>query len=195
MESDISLLAAARKMNGDALMGIFDLYTPALYKYALRLCHNAVTADQIVGDVFAKLFEHLSAGTGPRANLRSYLYEIAYHLFVDEVRHSHRTAPIEAVSLTYTDGSSTDVSVEDRFLYETIQRAIMNNLTDDQRHVIILRFMEGFSLKETAAIIGKKVGNVKVIQTRAIAVLREVLDYQLVETYAISGMIRSLSPT
>jgi RNA polymerase sigma factor (sigma-70 family) len=79
-------------------------------------------------------------------------------------------------------------------LYETIRRAIMNDLTDDQRHVIILRFMEGFSLKETAAIMGKKVGNVKVIRTRAIAVLREALDYQLVETYAISGMIRSLSP-
>jgi DNA-directed RNA polymerase specialized sigma24 family protein len=61
--------------------------------------------------------------------------------------------------------------------------------------VITLRFMEGFSVKETAAIIGKKVGNVKVIQTRAIAVLREALDYQLVETHAISGMIGSLSPT
>src|SRR5215208_2293362 len=188
MEVDLALLDAARKVNGDALMGIFDLYAPAVYRYALRLCHNESMADQIVGDVFAKLVEHLSAGRGPRANLRAYLYEIAYHLFVDEVRHVHRMAPIEAVSLTYTDGTSPDVSVEDRFTYETIQRAIMNNLTDDQRHVIILRFMEGFSLKETAAIIGKKVGNVKVIQTRAIAVLREALDYQLVETHAISGM-------
>ena len=195
MESDIMLLAGARKLNGDALIGVFDFYSPALYKYVFRLCNNALMADQIVGDVFAKLCEHLLAGGGPRANLRSYLYEIAYHLFVDEVRHSHRTAPIEAVSSTFTDGSSTDVSVEDRFLYETIQRAIMKDLTDDQRHVIILRFMEGFSLKETAVIIGKKVGNVKVIQTRAIAVLREALDYQLVETQAISGMIRSLSPT
>ena len=195
METDIALLVAARKMNRDALMGIFDLYTPVLYQYALRLCHNAGMADQIVWEVFAKLFEHLSAGSGPKANLRAYLYEIAYHLFVDEVRYSHRTAPIEAVSLTYTDGSSTNRSVEDRFLYETVRRAIMCDLTDDQRHVIILRFMEGFSLKETAAIIGKKVGNVKVIQTRALAVLREALDHQLVETDAISGMIRSLSPT
>jgi DNA-directed RNA polymerase specialized sigma24 family protein len=55
--------------------------------------------------------------------------------------------------------------------------------------------MEGFSVKETAAIIGKKVGNVKVIQTRAIAVLRKVLDERAAETNAIFGMIRSLSPT
>jgi RNA polymerase sigma-70 factor (ECF subfamily) len=195
METDIALLAGARKMKGDALMGVFDLYTPALYKYAFRLCHNAVMADQIVGDVFAKLLEHLSAGRGPRANLRLYLYEMAYHILVDEARHSHRTAPIEAVGFTYTDGYFTNVSAEDRLLYETVLRAIMNDLTDDQRHVIILRFMEGFSVKETAAIIGKKVGNVKVIQTRAIAALRKALDFQLVETDAISGMIRSLSPT
>jgi RNA polymerase sigma-70 factor, ECF subfamily len=195
MEADTALLAGARKMNGDALMEIFDLYTPALYNYAFRLCHNAVMADQIVGDVFAKLFEHLSAGSGPRSNLRSYLYEIAYHLFVDKVRHSHLTAPIEAVGFTHTDGYSTYVRAEDRLLFETILRAIMNDLTHDQRHVIILRFMEGFSVKETAAIIGKKVGNVRVIQTRAIAVLREALDYQAVETDVISRMIRSLSPT
>ena len=195
METEIALLAGARKMNREALLQIFDLYTPALYKYALCLCHNEVMADQIVGDVFSKLFEHLLSGRGPRTHLRAYLYEMAYHLFVDEVRHSRRTSPLEAVSLTYTDASSTDLRVEDRYLYETIQRAIMNNLTDDQRHVIILRCMEGFSVKETAAIIGKKVGNVKVIQTRAIAVLRGALDYQLVETHAVSGMIRSLSPT
>ena len=195
MESDIMLLAGARKLNGEALIGVFDFYSPALYKYVFRLCNNALMADQIVGDVFAKLCEHLLAGGGPRANLRSYLYGITYHLLVDQVSHSHRTAPMEVVGLTYTNAYSIDLSSEDRSLYETVLRAIMNDLTDDQRHVIILRFIEGFSVKETAAIIGKKVGNVKVIQNRAIAGLRKALDYQVMETQAISFMIRSLSPT
>lgn len=42
-------------------------------------------------------------------------------------------------------------------------------------------------------IMGKKVGNVKVIQNRAIAALRKALDYQIVETKAISITIRSLT--
>lgn len=195
MEADISPFAGARKMNGDALIEIFDLYTPALYKYVFRLCNNAVMADQIIGDVFTKLLEGLSAGRVSRANLRLDLYEIAYHHFDGEAHHSHRTAPIEPVGFTYPDGYSTEVSAEDRLLLETIRRAIMNDLTYDQKHVIILRFMEGFSVKETAAIIGKKVGNVKVIQTRAFAALRKALDDQLKETDGISGMIRSLSYT
>jgi DNA-directed RNA polymerase specialized sigma24 family protein len=49
-----------------------------------------------------------------------------------------------------------------------------------------LRFLNGLSLKETAAILGKEVGNIKAIPNRAIAALRTILDYQTVKTRAIS---------
>ena len=58
-----------------------------------------------------------------------------------------------------------------------ILKAIQNELTNDQRHVVILRFLEGFSLRETAAIISKKADHVKVIQSRAIAKLRKASQY------------------
>jgi len=41
--------------------------------------------------------------------------------------------------------------------------------------MIILRFLEGFGLKETAAILSKKVGNVKLIQNRAVSTLSKAL--------------------
>lgn len=163
-------------MDREALVEIFDIYSPALYNYAFRLCNDALEADYIVGDVFAKLLEHLSAGKGPSTNLRSYLYEIAYHLVVDEARYSHRSISYESADLLPADVSSIPASAEKRVLLETILRAVKNNLTPDQRHVIILRFFEGFSLQETAAVIGKEVSNVKVIQNRAIGILRKVLD-------------------
>jgi RNA polymerase sigma-70 factor (ECF subfamily) len=175
MESDITLLAAAKKMDGDALIKIFDLYSAALYRYTIHLCNNAVMADQIVGDVFAKLLEHLSAGRGPATNLRSYLYEMAYHLVVDDARYSHRIAPIEVVEFTFTDQYFSLASADERSLFETVLRVIMNDLTNDQRHVIMLRFLEGFSVKETAAILGIKVSNVMAIQYRAMTVLRKAL--------------------
>ena len=163
-------------MNRDALVELFELYAPALYKYVLSLCKDAVMADHIVGDVFAKLLEKLSAGKGPTTHLRSYLYEMAYHLVVDVARSPQRSVPIEVVEFVQHDAYSVYLSIENRVLYETIWRAIQNDLTDDQRHVIILRFLEGFSLKETALLLGKEVGNVKVIQGRAIGVLRKRLS-------------------
>ena len=54
--------------------------------------------------------------------------------------------------------------------------AINNKLTEDQRHVIILRFLEGLNLKETAEIVGKNTNSVKVLQSRGIAKLRQVLS-------------------
>ncbi len=179
METDLSLLDAARNMNQDALVKIFDLYSSALYNYALRLCNDPLEADQVVGDVFAKLLDQLSAGNGPSANLRSYLYETTYHLIIDKSRYSRREAPLETVDFIRHDGSSTAANLEDRMFFDAVVLAIKNKLTEDQRHVIILRFLEGFSLRETANIIGKEVYNVKVIQNRGVAKLRKALDYKV----------------
>jgi RNA polymerase sigma-70 factor (ECF subfamily) len=135
-----------------------------------------VTADQIVGDVFAKLLDQLSVGNGPTANLRSYLYETTYHQIIDETRYSRRRVPLEAVDWLQPSTDSAFLRLEDRIVFEQIVHVMRNELTDDQRHVIILRFLEEFSLRETAAIIGKTVDHVKVIQNRAIAALRKSLE-------------------
>ena len=180
MEADLILLDGARSMDHEALIRIFDLYSSPLYNYALRLCNDPLDADQVVGDVFAKLLEQLSVGNGPSTNLRSYLYETAYHLIIDKSRHSRREAPLEVVDFLRQDSSSTMTRLEDRMLFETVSLAIKDCLTDDQRHVIILRFLEGFSLRETAGIIGKEVYNVKVIQNRGVAKLRKALGYKVI---------------
>lgn len=174
-------MEAARQMDRTALVKIFDLYSTALYNYAFRLCNDALIADYIVGDVFAKLLEQFSAGKGPSSNLRSYLYEMTYHHVVDEARYSNRGVALEVVDYIRQDGFSNVISLENRMLYDAILKAIQNDLTEDQRHVIVLRFLEGFSLQETATIIGKAVNNVKVIQNRAIAALRKSLDHQIVK--------------
>jgi RNA polymerase sigma factor (sigma-70 family) len=173
METDIELLQAARMMDEEALVKIFDLYARPLYKYALRLCEDPLVADHIVGDVFAKFLDQLSAGHCPNSNLRSYLFETAYHLIVDKVRISRRSAPLEALTFAGQKAYAPLSSVEDPILLEMISHAIKHDLTDDQRHVIILRFLEEFSLRETAALLGKSIGHVKVIQTRALAKLRK----------------------
>lgn len=176
METDLQLLHAAKMMNKDALVKIFDRYAAPLYNYALRLCGDPLMADHIVGDVFAKLVDQLASGNGPTSNLRSYLYEIAYHMIVDEARYSRRREPLEALNSLRQDARSGSLRLEDRITLEMVLDAIQRELTDDQRHVIILRFLEEFSLRETAAILDKEVSHIKVIQTRAIAKLRKVFE-------------------
>lgn len=187
MKADLKLLEDARSGDKHALVKIFDLYAPVLYKYVFRLCRDASMADDVVGEVFIKFLEHLSAGTGPSTNLRSYLFEMAYHLVVDHARSSHRTVPIDAVDLMHHDRYSIEATAENRMLFQAVRRAIGINLTGDQRHVVILRILEGLSHRETAALLGKEVGNVKVIQVRALSALRKALNYRAPEMRAAPG--------
>jgi RNA polymerase sigma-70 factor (ECF subfamily) len=175
MEKDIDLLNSARGWSRDALEKIFDRYASALYNYALRLGQDPVMADNIVGDVFANLLEQMSTGKGPKTNLRSYLYQTTYHMIIDQGRSSRRSAPLEVADSFSAAGRSPSASFEDQAMFDVILKALRHDLTEDQRHVIVLRFLEDFSLNETAMVLGKEVGHVKVIQNRAIAKLRKSL--------------------
>lgn len=184
-----NLLEAARAMDEEALIQIFDLYSSALYKYVLRLVHDPVAADNIVGDVFAKLLDQYAGGKGPRTNLRSYLYQTAYHLAVDRSRENHHDAPLEVVeNREGRDASSTQNILEQRMLFQQIMSAMQTELTEDQRHVIVLRFLEEMSLKETAEILDKEVNHIKVIQNRALAKLRKVFESLDMATHRMDGM-------
>jgi len=181
IKDGVALLKAAQKLDEEALTAIFDEFAPAIYKYTLRLCHDPIVADNIVGDVFAQLLEQFAAGKGPRTNLRSYLYQTAYHLVVDRSRYNQHTAPLEVATNLHEKGrpAPTQTQIEERVLMEGLVTAMNSELTEDQRHVIILRFLEDFSLKETAEIVGKDVNNIKVIQNRGIAKLRKALGLQM----------------
>jgi RNA polymerase sigma-70 factor (ECF subfamily) len=178
METDHTLLNAARRLEGEALMTIFDVYASPLFRYALHLCGDPVLADHIVGDVFAKLLEQFSAGNGPTEHLRSYLYKTTHHRTVDEARYASRRVPLEMTDWLRPVTDPASPNLEEQILFKQVLHAIRYELTDNQRHVIVLRFLEDFSLRETAAIVGKTVEHVKVIQSRAISALRKSLEHR-----------------
>jgi RNA polymerase sigma-70 factor (ECF subfamily) len=169
---DATLLKAIQNLEQDALAAVFDSYAPILFKYAMRLCGNPDEADGIVGHVFSELLKQLKKGKGPRENLRAYLFQIAYHKIVDNARHRQRTTPLDKIS-SVSSGESIHTRHEVREQISKLDEIIKKLLTPDQRQIILLRFMEDFSLKEVAEITGKSVNNIKVIQNRAIAKIRD----------------------
>lgn len=179
MKDETAIIAAAGSLDRDALTAIFDEYAPAIYKYLLRLNINSKEADLVVGDVFARLLEKFAKGEGPRTNLRSYLFQTAYHLVIDIIREGQRTAPLDVVDTYKVENQPVHALTEEKMLLENLATAMERELTEDQRNVLTLRFMQDFSLKETAEIVKKNVNAVKAIQNRAINNLREALhrDY------------------
>lgn len=175
-----ALLKAARNLDKNALTRIFDLYSSALYKFVSRLIHDPILSDQLVADVFTRLVEEFGAGKGPRANIRLYLYQTAYRLVLEHFRdaHPHSSLEVSIRTRAKTNPGATPSQIDERAMMEALLTTMNSELSEDQRIVIILRFLEDFSMKETAEIIGKDVNNIKVIQSRGIAKLQKALGMQ-----------------
>jgi RNA polymerase sigma-70 factor, ECF subfamily len=174
-KDETALIKAARSLDAEALTEIFEEYAPAIFKYLLRLGTSSQEADQLVGDVFARLLEKISEGKGPETNLRSYLFQTAYHLVVDDARGRQRITALEVAETVTQDVKPVQAQTEEKMLFEKLSTAMELYLTEEQRNVLVLRFQEDFSLKETAEIIGKNVNAVKALQNRGITALREAM--------------------
>jgi RNA polymerase sigma-70 factor (ECF subfamily) len=174
MKDERGLLRAARKLDQGALIAIFDKYAPAIYKYILHFCHDPVASDQIAGEVFGELLEKFSVGQGPQKSLRFFLYRAAYQFVKNRINPTQRCSQSEVITGSPTS-TSVRVPLEDPIFIEALLAALYDELSEDQRHVLILRFLEDFSLHETAAIVGKGPDNVKLIEKRGITKLRKCL--------------------
>jgi RNA polymerase sigma-70 factor (ECF subfamily) len=176
MMDESSLLKAVVSLDQNALSSVFDEYAPAIFKYLLRLGIGSQEADQITGDVFVRLLEKIKEGKGPRKNLRSYLFQTAYHLVVDQSRDRQRITTLEVADSVAQDSQSVHAMAEDKLLLDKLANIMELELTEEQRNVIVLRFQEDFSLKETAEIVGKNVNAVKALQNRGINKLRDAMS-------------------
>lgn len=170
---ELSLLERARRLETQALIQIYDLYSDELYRYAVRLCGDPDLAEECVAETFVRLLEAFRSGRGPRQFLRAYLYRIAHNWLTDQFRASRRKVSLEKASpLKVSDDPALEA--EERIRQQAVREALFQ-LTPDQRQVIILRYVEGWDLEEIARAVQKPVGAVKALQHRAIARLRRLL--------------------
>ncbi len=129
-------------------------------------------AEDCVADTFSRFLLALKRGGGPRQHLQAYLYRVAHNWVVD---HYRRTPP---VALEDQKALRSDVDLAQRVEHKLEServRAALRLLTDEQRQVIVLKYLEELSNQEVANIMGKTVGAVKAMQHRALASLERLL--------------------
>ncbi len=182
--SEQELLERARQLDARALGDIYDLYSPALYRYAVRLLGCADLAEECVAEVFGRLLHSLSAGKGPKDYLQAYLYRVAHNWITDQWRRQPPAA-VELEPSRYADeGIDPSQSLVEQMERAQV-RAALAKLTPDQRQVVVLKYLEGMENEQIAAALGKPVGAVKSLQHRGVAALRRALlgeeeSYELV---------------
>ncbi len=165
------LLTQAGQFDTRALAEIYDLYSPRLYRYAMRLLGDASIAEDCVSETFSRFLKALQAGKGPREYLQAYLFRMAHNLVVD---HYRRDAPTEELDEDLPQAETTEGVAEDNLRQRRVREAL-HQLTEDQQQVVSLKFLEGWENEEIARVLRKPIGAVKSLQHRALAQLQKIL--------------------
>jgi RNA polymerase sigma-70 factor (ECF subfamily) len=165
------LLTQAGKFDTRALTEIYDLYSPRLYRYAMRLLGDENAAEDCVSETFSRFLKALQAGKGPRDYLQAYLFRTAHNLVVDHYRRQPLTEELD----DDLPQAETTEGVAEEDMRQSRVRAALLNLTEDQQQVVSLKFLEGWENEEIARALRKPVGAVKSLQHRALAQLQKFL--------------------
>jgi RNA polymerase sigma-70 factor (ECF subfamily) len=164
-------LDGLRDLDPQVISAVYDRYFSDVYRYARYRVGDENAAEDIASDVFVRLLEASQKGRGPQTNLKSWLLGTASHIVTDNMRRSYRR-PTEHITENVLDPLAVPVDEVERHEREDSVRDAMKQLTPEQQHVLTLRFGEGYSLEETAAILKKNVNAVKALQFRALASLQ-----------------------
>lgn len=175
MISEQELLRQAQSLDRRALGDIYDQYSPRLFRYAARLLNNADLAEECVAEVFSRFLRAITSGHGPQEHLQAYLYRIAHNWITDHWRA--KPPPLveldEAVSMQARDDPSQIFVAQ---IEHDQVRAALDELTAEQRHVILLKYVEELDNEEIAVMLNKPVGAIKSLQHRALGALRRHLS-------------------
>ena len=169
------VLSAAAEGADWAWAELYRDLSPALLRYFTS--HGAAEPEDCLGECFVHMVRRLSAFVGDEAAFRTWAFTVARSRLVDSWRSSGRrpvrpTGEVSATLDRFQHHEAADRALTQR---EAVTE-VLDLLTPDQRSVLLLRVLDRFSIAETAAIIGKSEGAVKVLQNRAIKTLRRRLD-------------------
>ena len=169
------IVDAARAGDETALAELYKLYFPRVYRYILARMGNPYDAEDLTEEVFLRVLDAIERFQWREAPFSAWLFRIAHNAVISQRRKEGSRGRSSPLSEALPVGSQgPEEMVENRLALNEIMRAA-ETLPEAQRKVIGLRFAAGLTVAETARAMGKGEGNVKVIQHKAIAKLRELL--------------------
>lgn len=156
-----------------------------LYRVAYRLTNNPDAAEDLVQDIMLHFYPKL-AELRQIDNLRPWLARSLYNRFIDNIRRDKRN-PITSAANEDAMAIMPDLEAEperemEQDLLQVRLNDALNTLNEDQRHVVMLHDMEGYTLTELAQVLDTPLGTLKSRLHRARNSLKEQLAMEPSDT-------------
>ena len=171
--AEAELVRQARERSAEAWSAIYEANYHKLYRYCYARCGNESIAAELASSVFLEALEGIDKFVYRGSPLLAWLYRIARNLVSDHLRKQGREAEATQQALLLMESHQSDLAsaVSDR---ESVKAALAE-LTEDQRHLITLRFFADATTPEIAATLEKSESAVYSLEVRALAALRRAM--------------------
>lgn len=169
------LIQKAQQYDEQALSELCKRFFEDVYSYFYYRTKDVADAQDLTNDVFLRLIESIRTYTPARGSFRAWLFGIAHHRLVDH----HRRQAIRDHDRLDEELSSSEhgpAAQAEAHLTQERLRVALDHLTEEQRQVILLKFIENLSNAEVAHILGKSEGAINALQYRALRALRQALN-------------------
>jgi RNA polymerase sigma-70 factor (ECF subfamily) len=171
-----ALVERAQAGDAEAFGLIYDRYVDTVFRFIYFRVGNRPLAEDLTSDTFLRALKRIGSFTWQGRDLGAWLVTIARNLVADHFKSGR-------YRLEVTTGDVLDAEREDRGPEGSPEAAVVDHITNvvlltavkqlnpEQQECIVLRFLQGFSVAETAQAMGKNEGAIKALQYRAVRAL------------------------
>ena len=172
-------LAGARRREPAAVTRVYAAYAPALFRFFLAAVGDRPTAEDLTGEVFKSAIEDLPRFHGPVEALGGWLFGIARHDLSDYRRRQARNLVQPLDDLLMEAAAAGGAMDPEELALDRVEGdrvlAALQQLSPDQREVLLLRLVADLSAPQVAGILNKSTQAVRALQHRGLASLARVL--------------------
>ncbi len=172
-ESIEQLVARGQDGDRDALEELYLGHFDRIYSYLHMTVGNRHDAEDLTTQTFVRMLESIGRFQWESAPFSAWLFRIAHNLAMDHFRARRRWQPEEEVP---EPPGAVESSAEEEALRAISSESmfdLIDGLSDEQRQVLILKFVFDFSNVEAATVLDKTEGAVKSLQHRALHSLQK----------------------
>ncbi len=183
---DASLMQSLALKQADALSDLYDRYGRLVYSIAINSVGDQAAAEEIVQDVFTRVWEKANTYDATMARVSTWLVHITRNRAIDELRRE-RIRPektsvswSEVVQIDHPTSPGPDEEAELSWRQKLVRDAL-DTLPAEQREILALAYFKGYSQSTIAEVLGVPLGTVKTRARQAMKKLRLVLSPAMLE--------------
>ena len=172
----IALVELARQGDGEAFGMLYDHYHVAVYRFVYYRVGSVAVAEDLVSETFFRALRNMAGFRWQGKDFGAWLMTIARNLTTDHFKAGRTRLEQATEDMSPHDG--TTEGPESTVLASLTNESLLSALKElphEQQECLIMRFLQGLSIAETALVLGRSDGAVKQLQLRAVRNLAKLL--------------------